>query len=234
MFPVTDVDHETLESAIGFDSTFSLTWGLWCDRNTGDHCGILTNWKLVDHFVLPLCFADPASNHRITFIEIIFAALFCCIMRPRYLFFFLFWHVFLLRYVSFIYNWHFSICKLPASCFFMKCFYTPTHPSRFRNPRPCQEQVCGYVSEQVLPHALNGEHICPSALLPLGWAWLVSSNMVCMWDYHAFFQCSLSHNKFSDMFWRQIEWSCLKDVLEGRPYPPFFRMLHHDSSESSG
>eukprot|EP00913_Durusdinium_trenchii_P009963 g9350.t1 len=23
-----------------------------------------------------------------------------------------------------------------------------------------QEQVCGYVSEQVLPHALNGEHIC--------------------------------------------------------------------------
>lgn len=23
----------------------------------------------------------------------------------------------------------------------------------------CQEQVCDYVSEQVLPHALNGEHI---------------------------------------------------------------------------
>ena len=27
-----------------------------------------------------------------------------------------------------------------------------------------QEQVCDYVSEQVLPHAINGEHICDPAL----------------------------------------------------------------------
>ena len=28
-----------------------------------------------------------------------------------------------------------------------------------------QEQVCDYVSEQVLPHAINGEHICDPAAL---------------------------------------------------------------------
>ena len=32
--------------------------------------------------------------------------------------------------------------------------------AHLRNICAIQEQVCGYVSEQVLPHALNGEHIC--------------------------------------------------------------------------
>ena len=32
-----------------------------------------------------------------------------------------------------------------------------------KNKFSTEEHVCGYVSEQVLPHALNGEHICCSA-----------------------------------------------------------------------
>ena len=83
---------------------------------------------------------------------VFFAPLFCCIMTPS-ICFCLFWNVYIFV------NGCFTIYNL------FRC--------------PCQEQVCGYVSEQVLPHALNGEHICPSAvveaLMLQGWTWLVST-----------------------------------------------------------
>lgn len=103
--------------------------------------------------------------------------------------------------IGFIYNWHFSMRKLPASCSFMKSFYglktsTPTHPSRFGKPRPCQEQVCGYVSEQVLPHALNGEHICPSAFLLRLYCRMVEHD----WFQATWFACETTMC-FSNAFW---------------------------------